>query len=160
MEVYTVARGDTLQTIAERFSVSLYQLIQANPQIENIDKIFPGDQVQIPAPTERVVPQILSIEFLDEGRQPLPRVGGFVRLQPVTIVRVTFSVQVSSALFFSFPTGVNTFELTQLIGSVRNGRVVEFRWEVPPALLAFFFVIGCINGVCVKSEELGVYLEE
>ncbi len=159
MEVYIVEKGDTLSIIAEKFGISLAQLVQANPHIRNINNISPGDEVNIPS-VKKQIPQILSIEFLDENRQPLPTVGEFVQLEPITIIRVTFSIEVASVLFFFFPTGVDTFEFTQLIGAVRNGRVIEFRWEVPRALLAFFFVIGCTNSVCVKSEEIGVFSEE
>lgn len=45
---YTVQSGDTLWLIAKRFGVSLNALIKANPQIENPDKIFPGQVINIP----------------------------------------------------------------------------------------------------------------
>ncbi|RQD77031.1 MAG: LysM peptidoglycan-binding domain-containing protein [Candidatus Syntrophonatronum acetioxidans] len=160
MDVYEVEKGDNFTIIAEKFDISLDELIQANPQIKNINRLFPGDKIKIPKKIKKQIPQIITIEFLDENRQPLPRVGEFIQLQPVTIIRVTFSVEVASVLFFFFPTGVDTFEFTQLIGAVRNGRIVEFRWDVPPALLAFFFVIGCTNSACIKSEDIGVFSEE
>jgi putative chitinase len=43
-----VAYGDTLWAIAQREGVSLQALIQANPQIANPDRIYPGDQIHIP----------------------------------------------------------------------------------------------------------------
>ena len=160
--IYTVRPGDTLFLISQRFSISLDSLIKANPQIKNPDRIFPGQKICVPAKDKKVIPEILSIEFLDEQRRPLPIVGGFVQLEPVTIIRVTFSIPVVSVFFFRFPTGVDTFELTELIGTVRtdNGRVVEFRWDVPPAVLSFFFVIGCTNSICRRSEEIGVFSPE
>ncbi|WP_158212344.1 hypothetical protein [Natranaerobius trueperi] len=111
---------------------------------------------------KKKIPEIIDIEFLDKKRRPLSMVGGFVQLEPLTIVRVTFSIPITTALFFQFPTGVDTFEFTQLISAIRpvDDRVVEFRWEVPPALLAFFFVIGCTNSICRRSEEIGVFLPE
>jgi spore coat assembly protein SafA len=45
---YTVVRGDTLWDIARRNGVSLHDLIAANPQIENPDLIYPGNQINIP----------------------------------------------------------------------------------------------------------------
>lgn len=46
---HTVQRGDTLSHIARDNGVSLRQLIEANPQIRNPDRIYPGQQVNIPA---------------------------------------------------------------------------------------------------------------
>ena len=160
--IYTVESGDTLFLISRRFSISLDSLIQANPQIKDPNVISPGQRICVPAKDNKVIPEILSIEFLDEQGRPLPMVGGFIQLAPVTIIRVTFSIPVVSVLFFRFPTGVDTFEFTELIGALRtdNGRVVEFRWDVPPALLAFFFVIGCTNSVCRRSQEIGVFSPE
>lgn len=45
----TVERGDTLSSIAARMGVSLKDLIAANPQIANPDRIGPGDLIQMPA---------------------------------------------------------------------------------------------------------------
>lgn len=45
---YVVQRGDTLSGIARRFGVSLSALIRANPQIDDPDRIFPGQVINIP----------------------------------------------------------------------------------------------------------------
>jgi len=45
---YTVARGDTLSSIASRNGVSLSSLISANPQISNPNLIYPGQTIHIP----------------------------------------------------------------------------------------------------------------
>ena len=45
---YTVQRGDTLYGIARRYGVSLACLIAANPQIQNPNRIFPGQRVRVP----------------------------------------------------------------------------------------------------------------
>jgi LysM repeat protein len=45
---HTVSRGDTLTHIARQNGISTRDLIQANPQISNPDRIWPGDQVRIP----------------------------------------------------------------------------------------------------------------
>lgn len=42
---YTVKSGDTLTKIASRSNLSLKQLAKRNPQIENLDLIFPGQVV-------------------------------------------------------------------------------------------------------------------
>ncbi|MEW6080479.1 MAG: SafA/ExsA family spore coat assembly protein [Bacillota bacterium] len=47
--LYTVRRGDTLFTIAQRFGVSLQAIIRANPQIANPNLIFPGQVICVPS---------------------------------------------------------------------------------------------------------------
>lgn len=46
---YVVQRGDTLSGIARRFRVTLSDLIDANPQIDDPDRIFPGQRINIPS---------------------------------------------------------------------------------------------------------------
>ncbi|XWX03507.1 LysM domain-containing protein [Aggregatilineales bacterium SYSU G02658] len=46
---YTVQRGDTLGRIAQRFGVTLSAIRAANPNIRNINLIFPGQVINIPA---------------------------------------------------------------------------------------------------------------
>lgn len=60
--VYTVQRGDTLNRIAQRFNITLGDLLAAN-SIPNPNRIYPGQQVIIPnqtveppAPTATVAP--------------------------------------------------------------------------------------------------------
>ena len=48
--VYTVAKGDTATRIAAKFGITVAQLLAANPQIKNADKIKIGDQLVIPVP--------------------------------------------------------------------------------------------------------------
>ncbi len=45
---YTVQPGDTLSGIAEKFGVSLQALEAANPQIQDPNRIFPGQVITIP----------------------------------------------------------------------------------------------------------------
>ena len=47
-EVYTVAEGDTLSGIATKFGFTVDQILKANPQIKNPNKLAIGDQVTIP----------------------------------------------------------------------------------------------------------------
>ena len=44
---HTVARGDTLWAIANRYGVSLSAIIQWNPQIKNPNLIRPGERVRV-----------------------------------------------------------------------------------------------------------------
>lgn len=46
---YTVQRGDTLSAIAARTGTTVAALDAANPQIRNINRIYPGDVIKLPA---------------------------------------------------------------------------------------------------------------
>ena len=46
--IYTIQPTETLYQIANKFQISLNQIIEANPQIENPANIFPGQEVCIP----------------------------------------------------------------------------------------------------------------
>lgn len=45
---YVVKQGDSLYKIARMYGVSLNNIIAANPQIENVDLIFPGQVIRVP----------------------------------------------------------------------------------------------------------------
>ena len=45
---HTVAPGDSLWKIANRYQVGLQEIKDANPQIQNYDLIYPGDWIYIP----------------------------------------------------------------------------------------------------------------
>lgn len=53
MTVYRVRSGDTMSKIAHHFNVSLQVLSDANPHVENINTIFPGQLLNIPDGNER-----------------------------------------------------------------------------------------------------------
>lgn len=57
---YIVQYGDTLSKIASRFGVGLYDLWAANPHIRNINLIFVGQVIYIPAPAGAKDPVPLS----------------------------------------------------------------------------------------------------
>lgn len=45
MENYIVKSGDTLSKIAKRFSLSLDDLLEVNPQMKDRNKIHPGQGI-------------------------------------------------------------------------------------------------------------------
>lgn len=48
--VYIVQKGDTLFKIAQRFGVTVEDILRANPEIKDPNLIFPGQKILIPAP--------------------------------------------------------------------------------------------------------------
>lgn len=166
-QFYTVKASDTLFSIAQRFGVTVRQIVAANPQIVNSNIIFVGQEICIPtgAPTPTPTPtptpngefRVLTLRFLTETGQPLPTVNGAVQLIPRVIVRATFTRPASRAFFFLEPTGTETCELARLIGvdcpSAVTG-VAEILWQVPAGTLGRVFVVACINSICAKSDEV------
>ena len=53
--VYTVKAGDLLSRIAKKFGVTVDQIVKANPQIKNPDKLAIGDQLVIPTLVEPAI---------------------------------------------------------------------------------------------------------
>ena len=45
---YIVGTCDTLGTITDAFDLVFEDLVEANPQIENLDLIYPGDTINLP----------------------------------------------------------------------------------------------------------------
>lgn len=73
---HTVVSGDTLWKIAVKYEVGVKELIQANPQISNINLIYPGMKVNIPADSpeeafEKEVVRLVNVERAKNGLQPL-----------------------------------------------------------------------------------------
>ncbi len=52
MQTYTVVKGDTLWLIAKKFGVTLEDLVKANPQIKDPNRIYPGNKINIPLPAK------------------------------------------------------------------------------------------------------------
>lgn len=59
-QLHTVQRGDTLSQIARQNNIPVRDLIQANPQIQDPNRIWPGDQVRIPTQQTPAAPSTPS----------------------------------------------------------------------------------------------------
>ncbi|MGR4848179.1 LysM peptidoglycan-binding domain-containing protein [Streptomyces sp. LARHCF252] len=51
-QFYVVKRGDNLTKIARMHHVSLDEILEWNPQIDNPDLIHPGDRIRVAPPRE------------------------------------------------------------------------------------------------------------
>lgn len=77
---YTVKAGDTLSKIAARNGLTLAQLLQANPQISDPNRISVGDTVNLPngspaeSPTRAFTPSGSVPASSTENTQPLPSI--------------------------------------------------------------------------------------
>ena len=50
---YTVKKGDTLSTIAKKYNTTVEAIMQANPSIKDPNKIYVGQSILIPVPTQQ-----------------------------------------------------------------------------------------------------------
>lgn len=48
IDVYTVKSGDSLWLIASKYQIGVTEIIEANPQVKNIDLIYPNQKINIP----------------------------------------------------------------------------------------------------------------
>ncbi|CAH0768956.1 unnamed protein product [Bemisia tabaci] len=79
---YTIVSGDTLWKIAQRNKVTLNTIVDANPQINNPNAIYPGQKITIPdkntvpssSPAGSIESQVVTLvneERAKHGRSPL-----------------------------------------------------------------------------------------
>ncbi|MTH52238.1 SafA/ExsA family spore coat assembly protein [Bacillus mangrovi] len=72
---YTVVKGDTLWKISVKTKTGLSEMIQANPQLKNPDRIAPGQKINIPgnaeSAAEQQVVQLVNKERAKAGVKPL-----------------------------------------------------------------------------------------
>jgi LysM repeat protein len=82
--IYVVQRGDTLGGIAKRYQTTVAALLRLNPQIRNPNRLYVGQRIRVPAPTEEpsgfTITRIYLISLNDGG--PL---GCGDTLVPVTV---------------------------------------------------------------------------
>ncbi|NBJ16223.1 MAG: SafA/ExsA family spore coat assembly protein [Dehalobacter sp. 4CP] len=73
---YSVQAGDSMWKIAVRYEIGLSELAQANPQIQNLRLIYPGQKVMIPnidsiKALETEVIRLVNVERAKKGLQQL-----------------------------------------------------------------------------------------
>jgi uncharacterized YkwD family protein/spore coat assembly protein SafA len=75
-QTHIVQNGDTLWKIAVKYQIGVKEIIDANPQFENPDLIYPNDKVNIPnidatKNVEVQVQQLVNQERSKQGLKPL-----------------------------------------------------------------------------------------
>ena len=73
---YTVVSGDTLWKIANKTETGISELIAANPQVSNINLIYPGQKLNIPTQDqikeyEQEVIRLVNVERTKQGLKEL-----------------------------------------------------------------------------------------
>lgn len=67
-ETYVVQPGDTLWKIAVKNQVGLSEIISANPQIENPELIYPGQEISIPVDRETTAIEKEVVDMVNAER--------------------------------------------------------------------------------------------
>ncbi|MDD6734753.1 MAG: SafA/ExsA family spore coat assembly protein [Clostridiales bacterium] len=76
-QVHSVAPGDSMWKISVRYQTGLSEIIEANPQIQNPELIYPGQTINIPATDssvrayEKEVVRLVNVERAKYGIAPL-----------------------------------------------------------------------------------------
>jgi LysM repeat protein len=92
---HVVARGDTLGAIARGAGLSVAEILAANPQIRNPDRIYPGDRIALPAPGPEQVSAARE-RVAVEGVAPVETTrlaGGTLRLTEADILNIKKTLQ-------------------------------------------------------------------
>jgi nucleoid-associated protein YgaU len=69
-QTYVIVAGDTVSKIAKRFGITPEDLLAANPQVKNPNKIKVGDELTIPAPEPVVQPSDEAVPSDDAAPSP------------------------------------------------------------------------------------------
>jgi LysM repeat protein len=70
-QLYTIKQGDTISKIAKKFGVTTEELLAANPQIKNPDKIKVGQEITIPVPVaEEIIDETLEDGTVEDSPTP------------------------------------------------------------------------------------------
>lgn len=66
---YTVKKGDTMIDIASKNNLSLQELAEFNPQIQNIDMIYEGDSINTEDPNKEVIPPAVILSEVSSSEK-------------------------------------------------------------------------------------------
>ncbi|MCA0983972.1 SafA/ExsA family spore coat assembly protein [Halobacillus yeomjeoni] len=113
-DTYTVRSGDTLWKISQRYQIGLSEIINANPQIQNPDLIYPGDRVTIPLKTniKSIEQQVINLTNQERAKNGLSALKANWQLSRVARYK---SVDMRDKNYFSHtsPTYGSPFQMMQ-----------------------------------------------
>jgi LysM repeat protein len=69
-QTYVIVAGDTISKIAKRFDITPEDLLAANPQVKNPNKIKVGDELVIPAPESDALPSLEAVPSDEAAPSP------------------------------------------------------------------------------------------
>ena len=123
VRTHVVARGDTLSAIARGAGLSVTEVIKANPQIRNPDRIYPGDRIALPAPGPEMVnaPRAPAAIARVAPVEATSLTGGTLRLSETDVLNIKKTLQTE------WVQSAGTAQAHGIIDTVLN-RVASGRW--------------------------------
>jgi peptidoglycan endopeptidase LytE len=111
---YIIARGDTLKTLAARFSTSTDYLVSLNPDITNINVIYEGQRLIVPAaggnPTP---PPISSHMYIIQKGDTLKKIATWTNTTVDAILQLNPQITNPNLIYvgqiINMPASVNTY---------------------------------------------------
>jgi hypothetical protein len=161
--LYTVQKGESLNSIARKFNCQVKKIVDINPQLSPgtrsvfISQIICIPEIRLWPVVDPRAPRVLFVEFFGPFGETLPVQNGFVLLAPRTFIRVIFSRPVRQVFFFLAPSATKIFLPIHLVGSETVSpprRTARFTWDVPARTRGTLFIVGCDDFVCGPAEEI------
>jgi LysM repeat protein len=85
---YTVKKGDTLNAIAKKYSTTLSAILAVNPAITNPNKIYVGQIIKIPVPTQQSSTSAIPKEQVWHTVQKGETLSGIVKKYGTNYIRI------------------------------------------------------------------------
>jgi LysM repeat protein len=138
-DTYTVKSGDYLSKIATTCSTTLQALIKANPEIKDINKIYPGQVIRIKAsatvPTTTPVPSSSGTYTVVKG-DTLQKIATRFSTTVTAILAVNPEIKSASLIYvgqvIKLPAGATGSRISLSATSAKKGAQVEVKvWGFP-----------------------------
>lgn len=85
---YTVKKGDTLSTIAKKYNTTVEAIMQANPSIKDPNKIYVGQSILIPVPTQQTSTSAVAGEKVYHTVQRGETLSGIAKKYGTNVVKL------------------------------------------------------------------------
>lgn len=111
---YIIARGDTLKTLAARFNTTIDYLVSLNPDITNVNVIYEGQRLVVPAAGDIPTPPPASghLYTIQKG-DTLKKIAIWTKTTVDTILQVNPQIANPNLIYagqiISLPVSVNTY---------------------------------------------------
>lgn len=96
--IYVVERGDTLGEIAVRFGTTLDDIREANPEIEDASRIFPGQRITIPEPVV-VIPETGRVVYVVQPGDTLSEIAVSFRTTVPDLLEANPEIEDANLIF-------------------------------------------------------------
>jgi len=136
MQTYSIKIGDTLSQIALHYGISLHELLEVNPQIENPNLVFAGQIINIPTPgISTPTSKFARVDVHDDEGLNVRTQGNVTKYTLITTTKsgTIFEVVKRNPTWWQIVLfKSDNFEGGQVLGYVHKAYVVPHASEPPP----------------------------